>query len=122
MLGESFDLAVLERFDGADRVLDALDEATAAGLLEDGAGGRYRFAHALTRDAIYGGIGAAGAPTSIAALRRRSRRCTGSSRARAREIAVHLCVGAGPADRRRAVDLAEQAAAWAGERDVGAGG
>ena len=58
MLGESFDLAVLEHFDGPDGVLDALDEAAAAGLLEDGAGGRYRFAHALTRDAVYGGIGA----------------------------------------------------------------
>ena len=34
------------------------------------------------------------------------------------EIAVHLCVAAGPTDRERAVDLAEQAAAWAGERDA----
>ena len=58
VLGESFDLAVLERFDGPEGVLDALDEAAAAGLLEDGAGGRYRFAHALTRDAVYGGTGA----------------------------------------------------------------
>ena len=119
VLGESFDLAVLERFDGADRVLDALDEAAAAGLLEDGAGGRYRFAHALTRDAVYGGIGAG----------RRSdlhRRAAAALEAvhglepgpELGEIAIHLCIGAGPADRRRAVDLAEQAAAWAGERDA----
>ena len=34
------------------------------------------------------------------------------------EIAIHLCIGAAPADRTRAVDLAEQAAGWAGERDA----
>ena len=119
VLGESFDLAVLERFDGPDGVLDALDEAAAAGLLEDGAGGRYRFAHALTRDAVYGAIGA-------------SRRSDLHRRAAAAleavhglepgpelgEIAIHLCIGAGAADRTRAVDLAEQAAGWAGERDA----
>ena len=119
VLGESFDLTVLERFDGQEGVLDALDEAAAAGLLEDGAGGRYRFAHALTRDAIYGGIGA-------------SRRADLHRRAAAAleqvhglepgpvlgEIAVHLCIAASPADRARAVDLAEQAAGWAGERDA----
>jgi DNA-binding SARP family transcriptional activator len=119
VLGESFDLAVLEQFDGPDGVLDALDEAAAAGLLEDGAGGRYRFAHALTRDAVYGGIGAS----------RRSDLHRRAAKALERvhglepgpelgEIAVHLCVAAGPADRERAVELAEQAAAWAGERDA----
>jgi DNA-binding SARP family transcriptional activator len=119
VLGESFDLAVLERFDGPDRVLDALDEAAAAGLLEDGAGGRYRFAHALTRDAVYGSIGA-------------GRRSDLHRRAAAAlevvhglepgpelgEIAIHLCIGAAPTDRTRAVELAEQAAGWAGERDA----
>jgi DNA-binding SARP family transcriptional activator len=119
ILGESFELAVLEAFDGRDGVLDALDEGTAAGLLEDGSGGRYRFAHALTRDAVYGGIGA-------------SRRSDLHRRAAAAleavhglepgpelgEIAVHLCIGAGPGDRERAVELAESAAGWAGERDA----
>ena len=119
VLGESFDLAVLEQFDGRDGVLDALDEATAAGLLEDGAGGRYRFAHALTRDAIYGGIGA----SRRADLHRRAavalERVHGLEPGPVLgEIAVHLCVAAGPADRERAVELAEQAAAWAGERDA----
>ena len=119
VLGESFDLAVLERFDGQDRVLDALDEAAAAGLLEDGAGGRYRFAHALTRDAVYGGIGA----SRRADLHRRA--ATALEQVHGLEpgpvlgeIAVHLCVAASPADRARAVDLAEQAAGWAGERDA----
>jgi predicted ATPase len=110
---------VLERFDGQDRVLDALDEAAAAGLLEDGAGGRYRFAHALTRDAVYGGIGA----SRRADLHRRA--ATALEQVHGLEpgpvlgeIAVHLCVAASPADRARAVDLAEQAAGWAGERDA----
>ena len=55
----AFDLAVLEHLLGADGLLDALDEAAAAGLIDDAAGGRYHFAHALTRDAVYGGIGRA---------------------------------------------------------------
>ncbi len=120
MLGESFDLAVLERFDGPDGVLDALDEAAAAGLLEDGAGGRYRFAHALTRDAVYGGTGASRRSDlhrrAAAALEARAR-----PRARAgagRDRRPPLRRGRTRADRERAVELAEQAAAWAGERDA----
>ena len=119
VLGESFDLAVLEQFDGREGVLDALDEAAAAGLLEDGSGGRYRFAHALTRDAVYGGIGASRRSDlhrrAAAALERVHGLEPGPVLG---EIAVHLCVAAGPADRDRAVELAEQAAAWAGERDA----
>ena len=57
VLGESFDLSALELLLGADDLLDALDEASAAGLVDDAASGRYRFAHALTRDAVYGSIG-----------------------------------------------------------------
>jgi len=119
VLGESFELAVLERFDGQEGVLDALDEAAAAGLLEDGAGGRYRFAHALTRDAVYGGTSA----SRRSDLHRRAAAALESVHGLEPgpvlgEIAVHLCIGADPAGRERAVELAEQAAAWAGERDA----
>jgi DNA-binding SARP family transcriptional activator len=119
VLGESFDLAVLEQFDGPDGILDALDEAAAAGLLEDGAGGRYRFAHALTRDAVYGSTGV----SRRSDLHRRAAAALESVHGLEPgpvlgEIAVHLCIGADPADRGRAVELAEQAAAWAGERDA----
>jgi predicted ATPase len=119
VLGESFDLAVLEHFDDSVGVLDALDEAAAAGLLEDGAGGRYRFAHALTRDAVYGSIGTG----RRSDLHRRAAAALEGVHGlepgpELGEIAIHLCVGAGPADRTRAVELAEQAAAWAGERDA----
>ncbi len=55
VIGRSFDLAVLstvlERSPSAD-----LDEALAAGLAEEQAGGRYRFVHALTRETTYGDL------------------------------------------------------------------
>jgi DNA-binding SARP family transcriptional activator len=118
VLGESFDLAPLEQLVAQDDLLDALDEAAAAGLLEDGAGGRYRFSHALTRDAVYGSIG----PGRRADLHRRAaaalERVHGlESGPELGAIALHLCEGASTEDRPRAVELAERAATWAGERD-----
>ena len=119
VLGESFDLDVLEQLDPTDDLLDALDEAAAAGLLEDGAGGRYRFAHTLTRDAIYNGIGAGRRSDlhrrAAAALERVHGLEPGPELG---EIALHLCAGANPGDRPKAVELAECAATWAGERDA----
>jgi predicted ATPase len=43
----------------AESILDALEVGTAAGLVEEGAGGRHAFVHALVRDAIYEQTGAA---------------------------------------------------------------
>ena len=66
-----------------DDLLDALDEASAAGLIDDAASGRYRFAHALdARRGLRGRSAPVGAPSSIAAPRPRSRACTASSRGR----------------------------------------
>lgn len=119
VLGEGFDLAVLELLLGSDGLLDPLDEAAAAGLLEDAAGGRFRFAHALTRDAVYGGIG----PARRGDLHRRA--AAALERVHGLEpgpqlaaIALHLLEGAQPEDRDRAVELAERAANWALERDA----
>lgn len=119
VLGEGFDLAVLELLLDTDGLLDRLDEAAAAGLLEDAAGGRFRFAHALTRDAVYGGIG----PARRADLHRRA--AAALERVHGLEpgpqlaaIALHLLEGAQPEDRDRAVELAERAADWALERDA----
>jgi DNA-binding SARP family transcriptional activator/tetratricopeptide (TPR) repeat protein len=58
--GPSFSFVLLERVlgDRAD-VLDALDEAVAAGLLTDAEHGVYVFAHALVRQTIYGQLGSA---------------------------------------------------------------
>ena len=55
--GRDFDLGVLERVTdlSSDQVLDAIDEAIAAGLVEPlPEADRFRFAHALVRDMLYG--------------------------------------------------------------------
>ena len=54
--GLEFDFDVLEAVSpmSGDEMLDALDEARAAGLVAEGAGhGRYAFAHALVRQTLY---------------------------------------------------------------------
>jgi DNA-binding SARP family transcriptional activator len=119
VLGEMFQLTVLEHVLGANDLLDALDEAAAAGLIDDAAGGRYHFAHTLTRDAVYGGIG----PARRADLHRRA--AAALERVHGLEpspelaaIALHLLESARPDDRSRAVELAELAAEWALERDA----
>ena len=57
VIGPEFDLAIVEAAGGpsGDELLDALDEATQAGVLREVAGavGRYRFAHALVRSALH---------------------------------------------------------------------
>ena len=55
VVGRSFDLG--RPLHGAGAVPSAdLDEALAAGLVEEQAGGRYRFVHALTRETTYGDL------------------------------------------------------------------
>jgi DNA-binding SARP family transcriptional activator len=60
VIGREFELAVLERAAGVegDDLLDALEEALAAGLLLEAAGrpGRFSFSHALVRDFLYGSL------------------------------------------------------------------
>jgi DNA-binding SARP family transcriptional activator/tetratricopeptide (TPR) repeat protein len=56
--GPRFSFAVLERVLGEDAgVLDALDEATAAGLLTEAGHGGYAFAHTLVRQTLYERLG-----------------------------------------------------------------
>jgi DNA-binding SARP family transcriptional activator len=61
VVGEEFELGVLEDVGGLDEgeLLNALDEASRAGLAFEVPGmvGRYRFAHALTRDAVLAAMG-----------------------------------------------------------------
>lgn len=58
--GRSFDVAVLESVTGdADAVLGDLESAQVMGLVDDVAPGRFRFTHALVRDAIYESMAAA---------------------------------------------------------------
>ncbi|MGI9097406.1 MAG: ATP-binding protein [Solirubrobacteraceae bacterium] len=58
--GPTFSFVLLERMLGErSGVLDALDEAVAAGLLAEAGHGDYVFAHALVRQTIYAQLGAA---------------------------------------------------------------
>lgn len=61
VLGEEFQLSVLEALGGLDEgeLLDALDEASRTGLVVEVPAviGRYRFAHAVTRDAVLAAMG-----------------------------------------------------------------
>ncbi len=58
--GSTFSFVLLERVLGeGSGVLDALDEAVAAGLLAEAERGQYAFAHALVRQTIYGQLGSA---------------------------------------------------------------
>jgi DNA-binding SARP family transcriptional activator len=56
--GATFSFGLLERVLG-EAVLDALDEAVAAGLLTEAGHGEHAFAHALVRQTIYQQMGAA---------------------------------------------------------------
>ncbi len=58
VLGEVFDIALLEHSLGAD-VLEVLDEAAAARLVIEAGPRRYRFAHALVRATLYEDLSAA---------------------------------------------------------------
>jgi class 3 adenylate cyclase len=61
VFGRDFDLDPLERVTGltAERLLLALEEARAAGLIDEGgAAGSYRFGHALVREALYAELSA----------------------------------------------------------------
>jgi DNA-binding SARP family transcriptional activator len=117
VLGESFDLAVLQLLAESSDLLDALDEASAAGLVDDAGGGRYRFAHALTRDAVYGAVGQSRRgelhQRAAAALEQVHGLEPGPELA---AIALQLLAGAGGRNSDRAVELAERAADWSLER------
>ncbi len=118
VIGPEFDLAVIEAAGGpaGDELFDALDEAAQAGIIQEVAGsvGRYRFAHALVRSSLreelttnrrvrmHWNVGEAieargGGPRDLDAL------------------AYHFGEGALAGDATKAVALARQAAARAGD-------
>jgi hypothetical protein len=72
VLGHAFELDVLQRLSELDeeRIVDKLDSAVRAHVVEEvaGAAGRYTFSHALIRDIVYGGLTA----TRRALLHRRA--------------------------------------------------
>jgi predicted ATPase len=113
VLGTAFTLPVLELLVRNDELAEILDEAVAAGLIDDATSGSYRFAHALTRDAVYSEL-------------RPSRRAELHARAAAAleavhglepgpelaAIALHLFESDRAEDAERAIELAESAADW----------
>jgi class 3 adenylate cyclase/tetratricopeptide (TPR) repeat protein len=56
VLGRTFDSGLLERLDDCGPVSEALGQLAATQLIERAGPDRYRFAHALTREAVYEGI------------------------------------------------------------------
>lgn len=122
VLGEGFALPELELVSGrgAEALEHALDEAAAAGLVEEAGAGHYRFAHALTRDAVHAGLGA----TRRARLHRAAAAALADRYGlepgpRLAEIALHRCAGAADGTSvEEAVELAERAATWAIAQDA----
>ena len=113
VLGDSFEVAVLAAVTGRDEAAlqPVLDEVTGAGLVEEVAAGRYRFAHRLTRDAVYAGLG----PGRRARLHAAAASALAEQHGlepgrRLGEIALHRCEAAGEAGDAEAVELAAAAA------------
>jgi DNA-binding SARP family transcriptional activator len=116
VLGDSFEVAVLAAVTGVEdpALQRILDEVAEAGLVEELSAGRYRFAHRLTRDAVYAGLG----PSKRARLHAAAASALAEQHGlepgrRLGEIALHRCEAAGEAGDAEAVDLAAGAAAIA---------
>lgn len=109
ILGPTFPFAVLAGVPlsgSASALLDALDEACAAGVLEEAGDADYTFSHALVRKTIY---------SSLSSARRRALHREIASAIEALPtpladqhfvLAHHLCEGAGPGDGARAATYA----------------
>lgn len=118
VIGRDFDLTVLARLAKTDEVgiLRGLDEAAAGGLLQalDAGSTQVRFAHALVRDALYGGLAA----DERAATHRQLAEVLESHWGlelddHAGELAMHFSAGAHPADIDKVIEFAARAAARA---------
>jgi DNA-binding SARP family transcriptional activator len=119
VLGEDFDVATLGALADSDEdLLGALEEGVAAGLVDEVGAGRYRFAHALTRDAIYAGLSASRRARLHRAVAEVLEGHHGNEPGpQLAEVALHRCEGAADGtDVDRAVDLAAEAARWASEQ------
>jgi predicted ATPase len=121
VLGDPFPvdlLAEVARVD-EDVVIDQLDEAAEAGLVEELGPSLYAFRHALTRDTVYFGL-------SRTRRARFHRLAAGALESRygvedgpqLAAIAMHLLEGAAGGDSRRAVEVASRAAAAAEEQQA----
>jgi class 3 adenylate cyclase len=118
VIGRSFDLELLTQVVDSDasRLLDQLEGAVAASLLEESTEhvGRFRFVHALINQTLYEGLGAtrrAWMHQRVAqALEELSGANTGE---RLRELATHWRLATAAVDRPKAADYAARAGQWA---------
>ena len=114
VIGRDFDLellAIVADLD-EDRVLDVLDQASAAGLVTEveGTVDRYSFAHALTQHTLYDDLGAsrrARAHRKIAEALETL--CGTSPEARSGELARHFVAATKTADARKALTYSQMA-------------
>ena len=119
VLGEDFDVDTLAALSESDEeLLGPLEEGVAAGLVDEVGAGRYRFSHALTRDAIYAGLSASRrARLHRAAAEVLTSRHGAEPGPHLAEIALHRCEGAADgSDVDAAVELATEAARWASDQ------
>ena len=93
-----------------DRVLDALDLAVEASLVEEHAVGHYSFSHALVRSALYDGCPGPGGPDCMRRSPRRSRTVDRPGGVPAAELAHHYLTSGDPAYLDVAIGYARQAA------------
>jgi len=120
VLGEAFDVATLSAVSGCpdDAQLSLREDASSAGLVEEVGAGRYRFAHVLTRDAVYASLG----PSRRARLHRLAAEALAKRQGlelgpQLAEIALHRCEAAtGGEGVDDAIELSERAAGWALDR------
>lgn len=115
IIGREFDLELLSRASGIDedQLLDALDAAAAAALVEElpQVPGNYRFRHAVIQHTLYGDIG----PTRRARVHRRIAEALEESlgdhpETRIGELARHWSSATGPLDLAKALYYAQRAA------------
>jgi DNA-binding SARP family transcriptional activator len=120
VLGVEFDLRVLEELVAVPpaRLLGELERATGARLVEEAGAGRYRFAHALIREALYVGLSRSRRARLHGLAAEAVERLHPGDGPQLVEIAFHRCDAVDGAGRDEAVAAAARAAEWAHERQA----
>ena len=114
VIGAEFEPALVETAGGftPDEVIVGLEEAATGSLVLEAAAGRYRFAHALVRDAVYQSLSAVRREAVHLRVAEALETLHGAGRGpRVAEIARHRLAGNQPAAVARTID----ATRWAGE-------
>jgi DNA-binding SARP family transcriptional activator len=118
VLGVEFDLRLLEEVVTVPpaRLLGELERAAGARLVEEAGAGRYRFAHGLIREALYGGLSRSRRARLHGLAAEALERLQPGEGPQLVEVAFHLCDAVDGADRNPAIGAAARAAEWAHDR------